>query len=283
MWFDTHSHLNFKLFSADVAQVIERSRLAGVTRMMVVGTNIENSRRAIAISQGHEGVWASVGLHPLHVFGLMNQGKKLKAALDDLEQSLTELLSSPEVLAVGESGLDRHVYQKSSYKNYQVTAELMRWQKAAFELQWHLAAEFSKTLIIHNREAADETAEKVQQLFATGSRPAQVVLHCCEPSPKLLDLAIEHRFFVGVAGDVTSDQTKAEFVKRIPLDLLVLETDAPYFKPKSKSQTDQELFSRCEPADLALVAKFVSRLRNLDQEKLSKQLFANSDRLFFSK
>lgn len=268
--FDTHTHLQFKVFEGRIAEVIKSANEAGVEKIIIVGTNLETSKKAIALAEKYEAVSASVGIHPHHVFGIMNYESGMMEELD-------KLVSNPQVVAVGETGLDRHIYLNTQYRNYQISKEFIELQKLFFKEQIKLATKHQKSLIIHNREAVPELLGILRENwdpFLEG----RSVFHCCEPDQKLLEFAFAHHVFIGIDGDITYDKAKQEFIKKIPLELLVLETDSPYFLPKPlRHPREGEDPINNEPKSLPLIAEVISILtkhpianvRNLSSENSS--------------
>lgn len=167
MLFDTHCHLNFEAFDGRVDQVIADAKKAGVNRILIPGTDIPTSKKAIEIAEKFEGVYVAVGIHPHHVFEIYSSSLNAKipvfssatpprgplAISQKQKSSLSILLTHPKVLAIGEVGIDRHVYQKTKHENYKVDEEFVELQKEFFLEQIKLAHKYKKALIIHNREA----------------------------------------------------------------------------------------------------------------------------------
>lgn len=267
---DTHTHLQFKAFENNVDEVIKRSKNAGVDKIIVVGTNLETSKKAVELAEKHEGLYASIGLHPHHVFSL------IKGETTSYLSPLEELIPHPKVVAIGETGLDYHIYQKTKYKDYEITEELINLQKLFFKQQIELAIKYKKTLIIHNREATKELLkilEKNWDPFLEGKS----VFHCCEPNQKLLNFALKHKVYIGIDGDITYDKEKQLFLKKIPLELLVLETDSPYFVPEPLRS---EGFTISTPENLDLVAQSISSLTNQPIGIVRELSSSNSSSLF---
>jgi len=287
---DTHTHLQFKAFEGQVDEVIRSANDAGVEKIIVVGTNLETSKRAVELAEKYDGIFASVGIHPHHVFSchaeLVSASSKsneqpqswqiLKQVQQDDISKLKALISHPKVIAVGETGLDRHVYKNTKYRNYQITKEFIELQKLFFKAQIQLAIKYQKSLIIHNREAITELLEILEDNwdpFLEG----RSVFHCCEPDHRLLEFASAHNVFIGIDGDITYDKEKQEFMKQIPLKLLVLETDSPFFTPESLRSAGVVLN---EPRNLVTTTAFISDLLNLDKHRLYQITLDNSVRLF---
>lgn len=185
----------------------------------------------------------------------------LRHAQDDINE-LEQLISNPKIVAIGETGIDKHIYKITKYPNYLISEQFLKLQKEMFGLQIRLALKHDKTLIIHNRGSAGETLEVLEKNWNDKLRNRSV-FHFCEADKRLLDFAIKHNIFVGVDGDVLTDKHKQEFVKKIPLELLVLETDSPFISP--------------EPKNISEILDFVSKLLNRD---LADLIFKNSRLLF---
>ena len=299
--FDTHTHLQFKAFENNVDEVIKSAKDAGIKKIVVVGTNLETSGKAIKLSEKHEDIYTSVGIHPHHVFPytaslrLPEEGR-VGDEVDAAISSLKKLISNPKVIAIGETGLDRHIYENTKYKNYQITNKFLNLQKIFFEKQIQLAIEHKKTLIIHNREASDELLEILKENWHPFLEERSV-FHCCEPNQKLLDFALKHKVFIGIDGDITYDKQKQEFLKKIPLERIVLETDSPYFLPEPfrhsegspvdfrvdgnpKSINSQASLINNEPKNITIVAEYAAQILNLKLKTYNKAVLKNSLTLF---
>jgi TatD DNase family protein len=278
--FDTHTHLQFKAFEGKVDEVIKSAREAGVEKIVVVGTNLETSRKAVELAEKYEGIFASVGIHPHHVFSYchpaLDAGSRKSAWIpasagmtEGITEQLEELVKNPKVIAIGETGLDRHIYENTTYSNYQITEEFIKLQKLFFKEQIKLAIKHKKTLIIHNRQAVPELLEVLEANWDPFLENRSV-FHCCEPDQRLLKFASAHNIFIGIDGDITYDKAKQEFMKQIPLSKIVLETDSPYFTPKpsrhsraggnSKSVSSHAPLINNEPKNLNLIADFLTIL-----------------------
>lgn len=271
---DTHTHLQFKAFEGKVDEIIEDAKNVGIEKIIVVGTNFETSKQAVLLSEKYEIIFASVGLHPHHVFNFSN--------ISDLNQEISEiekLILHPKVLAIGEAGFDKHNYENTKYKNYQITDQFLELQKLAFTKQIQLAIKYQKSLIIHNREAVSVLLQILKENWDPFLENHSV-FHCAEPDLKLLDFAIKHHVFIGIDGDITYDKSKQEFVKKIPSELLVLETDSPYFIPEPLKSEGTTLN---EPKNLERIADFIAQLTNKTSEFVRNTSRINSLKLFSMK
>ena len=269
---DTHAHLQFKAFQGKVDQVIKSANDAGVEKIIAVGTNLETSKKAVELVEKYEGLYASVGTHPHHVFEYLKNEIATSSASrrtprndvfarsrsDEAISGLELLISHPKVVAIGETGIDRHIYENTKYRNYKITEEFIELQKLFFKKQIRLAIKHKKSLIIHNREAVPELLEILEANWDSFLE-YRSVFHCCEPDHRLLEFATLHNVYIGIDGDITYNLEKQEFMKKIPLELLVLETDSPYFVPEPLKSADIVLN---EPRNLKYIAEFISRLKN---------------------
>jgi len=280
--FDTHCHLNFKAFRKNLNEVIDRAMTDGVNYFVVPGTDLETSKRAVKIAEKYgsyspercRGIYAAVGIHPHHVYQTQNYNSKLKSIIQELEK----LITHPKVVAVGEIGLDRHQYKITKYKSYLVDNEFVKVQKELLIEQIKLAVRYKKAIILHNRES---TKELLNILTTNYYRlTTNMVFHCCEPDDELFDFAIKHKIFIGVDGDVTYSQKKQAFVKKVPLELLVLETDSPYLIPKPLKNRSAFGWYRNEPKNLNIIAEFIARKKNISISRLIETTYNNSKKLF---
>jgi TatD DNase family protein len=243
---DTHAHLDACAEPAEV--LVARARAAGVERIVSVGSGLESCRETLAIARGEAGVWAALGVHP-H-----------QAADPDVERldELRALLMDERAVAVGETGLD-------FYRDYAPRDR----QRDLFERQLDLAAELGKAVVVHSRAAAEETAAALEPF------PGTVVLHCFS-SPKLLEPALERRYFVSFAGNVTYPKAEElrEAARQVPADRLLVETDSPYLSPQPRRGRPNE------PANVLHTVAALAEARGDDLEELVARLDANAAAAF---
>ena len=223
---DTHAHLD--ACDAPAAELLERARSVGVTRVVTVGTGIESCRRALAIADAEPGVVAALGIDP-H-----------RAATTEAERvgELRELLAHPRAVAVGETGLDGHH-----------GADTLGEQRVLFDAQLALAEELDLPVVIHSRAASPETASALAPFRGT------VVLHCFS-EPELLEPALERGYYVSFAGNVTYPKAAAlrEAAAHVPEDRLLAETDSPYLAPQPvRGRPNEPMHVRHTLATLAAV------------------------------
>ncbi len=243
-WFDNHCHL--EPGEAGVA-TIDRARLAGVDRLIDVGTDLERSRQAIGTARSADGVAATAGVHP-------------HDANDGIE-GIEALLAEPEVVAVGECGLDYH-YDHSPRPV----------QQDIFAAQIALAHRHGLPLVIHTREAWDDT-------FAILDRegtPERTVFHCFTGGPGEQAEALDRGAVISFSGIVTFNSAAdvQEAARQCPLDRLHVETDAPYLAPVPHRGRPNE------PAWVSHVGAKVAELKQIDVARVARATWANADRFF---
>ena len=242
---DTHAHLT-ALDDADEA--VERAAEAGVTRILTVGTDVDDCRNALELADRHEGVFAILGIHP-HEAGT--------ATSEDLGE-LRELLSHPKAVAIGETGLDW-------YRDYAPRVD----QRRIFAAQLELGTEFGKPVVIHTRAADEDTLAQLSDFAGT------VVLHCFS-SPHLLPTALERGWYVSFAGNAT-------FPKAVDLRLaatqvtaerILAETDSPYLAPQPLRGR------RNEPANVVHTVAALAQARGEEPAELGQQIERNAAECF---
>lgn len=256
MFVDTHLHLDDERYAADRADVVARSAAAGVTQMITIGTNLTNSRAAIALAEQFPGVYAAVGVHP-------NEA----ADWDDQSlETLRALAQHPKVVAIGEIGLD-YYWERVAHDQ----------QAQVFQAQLGLARALGKPVIIHDREAHGDVLATlqtwVQEAPPTG---APGVLHCFSGDDALAATALALGFFLGVDGPLTFKNARGlqALVAGLPLDRLLIETDAPYLAPHPYRG------QRNEPAYVVGVAQAVATLHHCSLEHVATMTTTNARRLF---
>jgi len=270
--FDTHCHLNFKAFKKKLDQVIKRAEKAGVKKIVVPGTNLKTSKKAVELAEKHPFLYPAVGIHPHHVYQIKNKELRIKKLIKEIEG----LLDHKKVVAVGEIGLDYHIYTNTKYENYQLDNDFKNQQKDLLKKQIKLAIKYNKSLIIHNREAVDDILLILEKNL-NKKLLGKTVFHCCEPNNRLLDFAVKNHVYIGVDGDITYNKKKQQFIKKVPLDLLVIETDSPFLLPEPlKSQKKYPN----EPSNLSVIAGFVSKILKVSNKKFVSVTKKNSLKLF---
>lgn len=253
--------------------VIVRAHEAGIENIVIPGTDVKTSKKAVEIAQQNEHIYAAVGIHPHHAYKLI---KSEVATVDSELEEIEKLLSEDKVVAVGEIGMDRHMYEETVYEDYAVNDRFIQIQKELLKKQIELAKKYKKSLIFHNREAKQDVLTILRESW-DATFEYHAVLHCCEPDPELLQFAKEHKMFLGVDGDITYYPEKQEFIKTIPLDMLVLETDSPFLLPEPL-KTERKYPN--EPKHIALFVNQVADLMGKSVEEVKQRTTENAMILF---
>lgn len=251
---DSHAHPHFDKF-ADPDQVLKDAAAVGVKRVIAVGTTLDDSQRAIDFAALRNNVWATAGVHP----------HDAKTFIEDSQaQSLQELLALPKVVAVGEIGLDY-------YKNYTSKEDQIK----AFREQIEIGQAAELPFVFHVREAFDDFFQIIDEYRAAGSRIGGVV-HSFSANRAELEQVLNRGLYVGLNGIMTftKDDDQLAAAKHVPLERLLLETDAPFLAPKSRRG------HICEPKDVLEVAEFLAVLRNEQLEHLAEVTSKNAEELF---
>lgn len=254
-FFDTHAHIHFPDYGLDPEEVWEAAVEQGVTRMMAVGCRLEDSRGAIELARAHEGIWASVGIHPHEARDFLNHAGAKQA----FEELLTNK-AADKVVAVGEIGLD-YFYEHSSRE---AQAELLLFQLALAE-QHHLP------VICHVRDAFND----FWPIFDRFSIK-RAVIHSFTGVLSDVEQILQRDLYVGLNGIMTftKQAEQLDAARAIPLEKLVLETDAPYLTPKPFRG------KICKPEHVILTAEFLAELRGESIEQLAQQTTRNAQLLF---
>ncbi len=250
---DTHCHLTFKPLDADVESVLERSKAVGVTSWITVGTSLEDSQRAIEFADRFDNLYATVGVHP-------HDAKEVTA--DTLTQ-IKQLAQDINVVAIGETGLDFHY-------NFSKQPDQLR----VFAAQLKLAAESNLPVVVHSRNAFDETMDVLDRY---GSRLRSVVFHCFSGSPEQAKQVLERGYYISCTGVVTfkNAEQARRAAKLVPLERLMLETDCPYMSPEPMRKQKVN-----EPALMVHTAKFLAQLRGMALAEFAAAVTATSTAFF---
>jgi len=277
MLIDTHAHLDFPDFAGEVDAVIERARAAGVERIITVGTSLASSRTAVALAERQPGVFATAGVHP-------NSAEEAKE--QDLRE-LRELAWHRKVVAVGEAGLDYYrlpfreekedIIQSAfgsastGWIETKIKEESIKaTQAAVFRAQLDIAAELGKPIIIHQRDSWQDTLAILKEY----SVPA--VFHCFTGTPEQALEALAAGYLISFTGIVTFKNAKTvhEAARVVPLDRLMVETDAPYLAPVPYRG------QRCEPAFVRETAEALAKLTGTTFEELVNVTTENAEAFF---
>ena len=260
---DSHCHLNFPDFAGRMDAILQNALAHDVGRILCIATSWENRADVLALARAHAPLSASIGVHPTSEGGH--------------EPSVDELLEAsadPDVVAVGETGLDYFRFEGELEGTLAARAGgALAWQHERFHRHIECARRASLPLVIHTRAAADDTMETLR---AHGARDAGGVMHCFAEDWRIAEQALDLGFHISFSGIVTFRSAKAiqEVARRAPLERILVETDAPYLAPvPHRGKTN-------EPAFVRHTAEFVAELRGIELEALAEATTANFHRLF---
>jgi TatD DNase family protein len=283
MLIETHAHLDYPDFALDFDDVLRRANEAGVTRIITIGTSIESSRRAIELAEKYPNIFAVIGVHPTYA----------GEAPDDVMTPLRELAKSPRVVALGENGLDYHSLpsrEAAKDKKVQVFANALQGeteeqidasiadgaykskQAMLFEQQLDLAVELGLNVVIHQRDAWDDTLG-IMQPYTDKLRG---VFHCFGGTREQAEEVIALDHLVSFTGIVTfkNGASVREVAAQIPLWKFMVETDCPYLAPVPFRG------KRCEPAYTRLVAESIAAARGIPLPEVAEATTETAEKFF---
>lgn len=249
---DTHCHPHFDVFHSNPQRIIDDANAVGVNRLIAVGTTLVDSERAIKFAAAHKNVWASAGIHPHDADDFL--------ADPSAEDRLKKLLSESSIIAVGEIGLDYYKLHSSPEQ-----------QLKLFRLQLELGKSLELPFIFHVRDAWQDFWPVLDEY-----PDIQGVIHSFSSDEKQLEAALSRGLLIGLNGIMTftKEETQLEAAKKVPLEKLLLETDAPFLAPKPYRGTT------CEPKHIRTIAEFLAELRGEELDELAKATTDNAEKLF---
>ncbi len=249
---DSHAHLDFPQFEGELEEVIKRALDNGVNKIVCVGTTVEGSRSSLDLARRYPFIYSTVGIHPHEASGVT----------DEALGELAKLAGREKVVAVGETGLDYH---------YEYSPRDI--QKDAFRKFIALARECGLPLVVHSREAEDDT---VEILKSEGASEVGGVIHCFSGSVEMARTCIRMGFYISIPGIVTFRRAENihDVVRKIPVERILIETDSPYLAPAPHRG------GRNEPAYVVMVAKKVAELKGLSLEDVARITTLNAENLF---
>ncbi len=251
---DSHCHLDFKDFEGELDNVVGRARDAGVGAMVTICTHLSRFDRVRAIAERYDNIWCSAGVHPHEADG---EGEAATV------EALVALAADPLVVGIGETGLD-YYYEHSSRER----------QLASFRNHIIAARETGLPLIVHTRDADKETVEILTEEYAKG--PFTGLIHCFSTSSYMAEKAMEIGFYISLSGIITfkAAEELRETVRALPLDRLLVETDAPYLAPVPKRG------KRNEPSFVAHTGAMLAELKQVGMDELARVTTDNFFRIF---
>ena len=283
MLIETHAHLDYPDFANDFDDVLRRATEAGVTRIITIGTSVESSRRAVDLADKYPNIFAVIGVHPTYA----------EEAGEDVITPLRELAKSPRVVAIGETGLDYHrlpSVELAKDRKTQVFAKALQTstddqieaqihdgaykskQASLFQQQLDLAVELRLNVVIHQRDAWNDTLEILRDY----GRQVSGVFHCFGGTLEQANEVFGLGHLVSFTGIVTFKNGAAlrEVAAQIPLGQFMVETDCPYLAPVPFRG------KRCEPAFTRLVAESIANARGITLEEIARATTATAEEFF---
>ena len=253
MFVDSHCHLNYKGLVEDQAGAIERARAAGVAAMLNISTRAAEWDEVIGVAERENDIWASVGIHP--------HDADSHVAIET--EALVAKAAHPRVIGIGESGLD-YYYDRSDRER----------QRISFRNHIAAARETGLPIIVHSRDAEDDTAAILEEEMGRGF--FRGVIHCFTASESFALKALALDLYISISGIVTFKNARdlQETARKLPLDRLLIETDSPFLAPVPHRGRP------CEPAFVADTARFLATLRGEPLDRLAEATSANFRTLF---
>ncbi len=263
IFYDTHAHLDYPDYAADLPQIIQRAHAAGITKIISIGTDLASSERAVKLAETFPQVFAAIGWHPCNA----------DEAPEDLRPALRALAAHPRVVAIGETGLDyHHLPSAQPDKTPEDDRRHHANQARIFQQQMEIAAEFGLNCVIHQRKALEDTLAQLQPF--TGK--LRGVFHCFADDPAAMRRIVAMGSLVSFTGIVTfkNGQNIRDTLAATPPDQFMLETDCPYLAPVPYRG------QRCEPAYVKEISEVVAQTKACTLEELSAATCATAAKFF---
>ena len=253
MIFDSHAHYDDAQFDTDREALLASLPLKGVKKIVNIGCDLPSSRRSIALAKQYDNIYAAVGFHP----------ENLSDVSEEALEEIRLLSRHPKVCAIGEIGLD--------YYYDEFAPEVQRhW----FQKQLQLAWEEQKPIIVHSREAAQDTFDLIAQ-----SKVRHGVIHCFSSSAQMAKEYVKMGFYIGIGGVITYKNAKklVEVVQEIPLERILIETDCPYLAPVPNRG------KRNDSSNLVYVVEKIAQIKGVSPEEVASKTFQNAENMYFGK
>ncbi len=249
-FFDSHSHYNDEKYNEDREKVLKQIYNEGITKTVCVGYNVEKSKQAIEIANTHDFIYASCGISPNDIEDYTEENLK----------KIEEYAKSDKIVAIGEIGLD-----------YYWNKENKEEQKELFIKQIEIANKYNKPIIIHTREAVEDTIEILKKYNVK----EKGIFHCCPLNPELIKEGIKLGFYISFSGNVTFKNAKPErAVLEVPDEKILIETDCPYLTPEPfRGQ-------RNDSKNVKIIAQKIAEIKKMHIEDISKITYKNANKIF---
>jgi len=255
MYIDSHCHLDFDDYSNNMEEVLANMKSAQVSKALCVSVDIPDFPKVFELAKKYDHLYASVGVHPDY-----------EDTVEPTQEWLVRMATHPKVIAIGETGLDYFRMKDRAYED-------LEWQRERFRVHIRAAVESGKPLIIHTRQASDDT---IRILTEEGADRVGGVMHCFTESKEVAKLAMELGFYISFSGIVTFKNAIEikETCQFVPLDRLLIETDSPYLAPvPHRGKVNQ-------PAWVSHVAEYIAELKNVSAAEIGQITTHNFHQLF---
>lgn len=254
--FDTHAHYDDERYEKDLPQVIEDNYENGVEKIINASYDLESSMRSKKLADRFDNIYYAVGIHPDSV------KENIDEDIGKLENIIQEYKDRTKLVAIGEIGLDYHY-----------TKENKLLQKEYLEKQLELAIKYNLPVIIHCRDASDDMFHVLND---DKYKELSIVFHCFQPTDAIVNLVIKRKWYIGLGGNLTYKRSahSIDLIKLVPLDQIIVETDAPYLAPEPVRGT------RNESKNIKYVIEKLSEIKDVDVKTLQNILYDNSIKLF---
>ncbi len=254
--FDTHAHYDDERYKEDLDEVIKACFEEGVDKIVNASFDIASSKKSIKLSEQYDNIYYTIGFHP------ETASNVTKKDMEELEKIIEEKAEDKKFVAIGEIGLD-----------YYYTKENKEEQKELFNKQLVIAQKYKKPIVIHCRDATEDMYNIIK---SEKYKDSKIAFHCFQPSELLAKLIIERKYMIGIGGNITYNRNEKsiEIIKRIPINQILFETDAPYLTPVPHRG------KRNESKYINFVIEKVAEIKQVDPEGLAKEVYKNSMSFF---
>ncbi len=272
---DTHSHVHFEAFAADVDDVLARARTAGVA-MVAVGTLQKTSIEAVALANAHADVWAAVGLHPNNIHFILPSEDEGSGHEDFDYDFYRDLARDPHVVAIGETGMDAYRIPEGFDR-----VQVLEQQEKIFRRHLDLCNELDKPVIIHCRDTHDQVTRVLTEYINAGKLARCGIMHCFTGTAEQASTYVQLGMYISIPGIITFPPKKTEsenslgaVVRVVPRDRLVVETDCPYLTPVPHRG------ERNEPSYVRYTAEAVAQIWGISFDEAASQTTENAKAVF---
>ena len=251
--FDSHCHLDDEKFNEDREELIKQIKEAGITKLISAGYSLESSKKAIKLAKNYDFIYATAGISPNDI---PQTNEKLWKTIEEIKEKVKQ---NNKVVAIGEIGLDYYWNEQNK--------EL---QKIAFIKQIQLANELELPIVIHTREAVQDTLDILKQ----NEVKQKGIFHCCPLNRELVKEALKLGFYISLAGPITFKNSKNadEIIGMIPNEKILIETDSPYLSPEPLRG------KRNDPRNVKYIAQKIAEVKNVSTEEIAKITYQNAEK-----